>query len=243
MPTKSPCFDCQLKDQPKNTPECKNCDKRIEYVNSITGKVFPEIKSISKAAALYFEKTNIKFLKNHTEIKPKQVFAPINPTTKNPYFEINTDGWNGEWAVGVPVKTCKTCGISKPLTKQFWHIDQSRKNGFAQYCSECRSKNRKIYYESKKSDCVLDYTFKPDEKENIMSIDEKSSYYDAGGIETIEIIKAKLTPEQFRGYLLGNMIKYSCRINHKGAALRDAEKVRIYAGWFYDAIQESDNAK
>ena len=30
-----------------------------------------------------------------------------------------------------------------------------------------------------------------------MAIDEKSSYYDAGGIECIKIIKAKLTEEQF----------------------------------------------
>jgi len=30
-----------------------------------------------------------------------------------------------------------------------------------------------------------------------MSVDPESSYYDAGEIETIDIIKAKLTPEQF----------------------------------------------
>lgn len=48
-----------------------------------------------------------------------------------------------------------------------------------------------------------------------MSKDPKSNYYDAGGIETIEIIKAKLTPEQFIGYCLGNSIKYHCRYNFK----------------------------
>lgn len=62
-----------------------------------------------------------------------------------------------------------------------------------------------------------------------MSVDEKSTYYDQGGIETIEIIKAKLTPEQFRGYLLGNIIKYSCRRNFKGQAERDDEKIACYA--------------
>ena len=62
-----------------------------------------------------------------------------------------------------------------------------------------------------------------------MSIDEKSSYYDAGGIETISIIKAKLTKEQFEGYLLGNVIKYSCRFNHKGCPERDAEKIANYS--------------
>lgn len=66
-----------------------------------------------------------------------------------------------------------------------------------------------------------------------MSFDEKASYYDVGGIETIDVIAAKLTPEQFQGYLLGNIIKYSCRLNfkhkHPGDQIRDAEKITVYA--------------
>ena len=63
-----------------------------------------------------------------------------------------------------------------------------------------------------------------------MALDNKASYYDAGGIETIEIIKAKLTPEQYRGYLLGNLLKYSCRAAHKHDTMtRDAEKISNYS--------------
>lgn len=62
-----------------------------------------------------------------------------------------------------------------------------------------------------------------------MSKDPKSTYYDAGGIETLDVIKAKLTPDQYRGYLLGNVIKYSCRLNFKGSDERDAEKCSVYA--------------
>ena len=58
--------------------------------------------------------------------------------------------------------------------------------------------------------------------------DPKSRYYDAGGIEVQEIIKAKLTPEQYRGFCLGNIIKYSCRANFKGKFERDIEKVGFY---------------
>lgn len=64
--------------------------------------------------------------------------------------------------------------------------------------------------------------------EVIMSRDPKSSYYDAGGIETLDIIKAKLTPQQYQGYLLGNVIKYACRANFKGCPARDAEKLAVY---------------
>ena len=60
-------------------------------------------------------------------------------------------------------------------------------------------------------------------------IDSKSIYYDAGGISTMDIIKAKLTPEQYKGFLLGNQIKYLCRLNHKGDPQRDAEKAANYA--------------
>lgn len=62
-----------------------------------------------------------------------------------------------------------------------------------------------------------------------MSKDPKSTYYDAGGIETLDVIKAKLTTEQYQGYLLGNVIKYSCRLNFKGAPGRDAEKCAVYS--------------
>jgi len=70
--------------------------------------------------------------------------------------------------------------------------------------------------------------------------DSKSRYYDVGGIEVIEIIKAKLTPEQYRGYLLGNVIKYASRLEHKGSAKRDSEKLNMYAAWLFDVIPEPE---
>lgn len=71
-----------------------------------------------------------------------------------------------------------------------------------------------------------------------MAKDEKSSYYDVGGIEVLEIIKAKLTEEQFLGYLLGNSLKYLTRCNWKGNFERDLEKAKNYTAWAYDIIQD-----
>lgn len=62
-----------------------------------------------------------------------------------------------------------------------------------------------------------------------MSIDKKSTYYDAGGIDTLDVIKAKLTAEQYKGYLMGNILKYSCRMNYKGSFMRDNEKIQVYS--------------
>lgn len=62
-----------------------------------------------------------------------------------------------------------------------------------------------------------------------MAKDPNSTYYDAGGIETLDIIKAKLTPEQYAGFLLGNVLKYAGRVNFKGAKARDSEKCAFYS--------------
>lgn len=74
-----------------------------------------------------------------------------------------------------------------------------------------------------------------------MAKDDKSTYYDAGGIETIEIIKAKLTLEQYRGFLLGNSIKYLSRMMHKHTddeRTRDAEKAAFYTKWLNESYSE-----
>jgi hypothetical protein len=41
-------------------------------------------------------------------------------------------------------------------------------------------------------------------------------HYRQGEIECIEAIEAALTPEEFRGYCKGNVIKYTWRERHKG---------------------------
>ena len=52
-------------------------------------------------------------------------------------------------------------------------------------------------------------------------------HYKTGGIETIDFIKAKLTEEQFKGYLAGNVIKYLSRFEHKAGEV-DLQKARWY---------------
>lgn len=72
-----------------------------------------------------------------------------------------------------------------------------------------------------------------------MSKDELSTYYDIGGIEVFDIIQAKLTVEQFKGFLLGNSLKYLLRCNWKGNIQRDLEKGNNYIKWLND-IENND---
>jgi hypothetical protein len=73
-----------------------------------------------------------------------------------------------------------------------------------------------------------------------MSVDPASSYYDAGGIEVFRIIEAKLGPEGYRSFLLGNILKYGCRCLHKGQAQSDARKMRVYAELLEAALAEGE---
>ena len=71
-----------------------------------------------------------------------------------------------------------------------------------------------------------------------MSTDPKSDYYDVGRMQTIDIIRAKLSREQFIGFLLGNILKYGCRLNWKGDAIRDCEKVGVYQKMLHEFLKE-----
>lgn len=63
-------------------------------------------------------------------------------------------------------------------------------------------------------------------------------HYKTGGIETIDFIKAKLTDEQFKGYLAGNVIKYLSRFEHK-AGEEDLQK----AGWYLNRLLMSQEKR
>lgn len=54
-------------------------------------------------------------------------------------------------------------------------------------------------------------------------------HYTAGGIETIDFMQAKLTREEFIGYLKGNALKYASRVGKKDNADIDAGKMAWYA--------------
>ena len=53
-------------------------------------------------------------------------------------------------------------------------------------------------------------------------------HYKRGGIEAIDYIQAKLTPEEFAGYCLGNMLKYLSRLGHKDEAAQEMRKAIWY---------------
>ena len=54
------------------------------------------------------------------------------------------------------------------------------------------------------------------------------NHYKVGGIETIDYLRAKLTPEEFVGYCRGNALKYLSRAGHKDDAAQEYRKAIWY---------------
>lgn len=61
-------------------------------------------------------------------------------------------------------------------------------------------------------------------------------HYQQGDIECIDAIEAALTPEEFRGYCKGNVIKYALRERDKGGgeSLSKAFWYLSLANWTHD---------
>jgi hypothetical protein len=56
-------------------------------------------------------------------------------------------------------------------------------------------------------------------------------YYEKSAMQPLEVMQALMTEEQFKGFLLGNCIKYCMRKNYKGQHDSDEYKARQYAYW------------
>lgn len=62
-------------------------------------------------------------------------------------------------------------------------------------------------------------------------------HYLKGGLECIQVIEAQLTPEQNKGYLYGNVLKYMWRWQDKNG-LEDLRKAKHYLEWLIEEVQK-----
>ena len=62
-------------------------------------------------------------------------------------------------------------------------------------------------------------------------------HYAVGGVEVIDIIRTKLTPEEFQGHCRANVLKYIFRYPNKGG-VRDLDKAIQYLKWLKECVEE-----
>lgn len=69
------------------------------------------------------------------------------------------------------------------------------------------------------------------------------SHYTSGGIETIDYMEAKSTPEEFRGHLRLTTLKYLSRVGLKDDTLQDLKKAAWYLNKLIEVVDQELNAK
>lgn len=72
-------------------------------------------------------------------------------------------------------------------------------------------------------------------------VDHPKRYGGDTTYECIKVLKAWLTPEEFRGFCKGNAIKYLCRLGAKDDEVRELEKSRWYIAELMKAEEEYGN--
>ena len=66
---------------------------------------------------------------------------------------------------------------------------------------------------------------------------DKPKHYNQGGVECLDAIEAALTPEEFKGYCKGNIIKYVWRENFKDQNIQDLRKSNFYLNRLIDKLE------
>nr|DAT40172.1 MAG TPA: nucelotide kinase [Caudoviricetes sp.] len=60
---------------------------------------------------------------------------------------------------------------------------------------------------------------------------DKQEHYIKSSMQPIEVMQKLFSKEQFEGFLLGNILKYSMRMEYKNAVEADTTKRDQYAYW------------
>lgn len=106
-------------------------------------------------------------------------------------------------------------------------MDNNHIFGYCGFCGGPMSKNREGRVVCNRFGCAP-YASAPDIAPDNVNHPE---HYTSGGIECIDAIKAALTPEEFRGFLKGNVMKYTWRERMKGGD----ESLRK-AAWYLERL-------
>ena len=63
-------------------------------------------------------------------------------------------------------------------------------------------------------------------------------HYTRGNMETIDIMEAKSTPQEFKGHLKLTALKYLTRAGHKESELQDAKKTQWYVNRWVKTLEK-----
>ena len=108
------------------------------------------------------------------------------------------------------VKKCLRCGKEYPLTKEYWHVDRSRKDGFYIYCKKCRNEMN-IRYSRKREESGMK---------------SKKEYAMYKGEEIITMGTAKEIADEL-GIAVSTVLYYSSPSHKNRLAKRNGDNARV----------------
>lgn len=128
-------------------------------------------------------------------------------------------------------------GVAHKLQGGMWKVKYH--DGTHTYTTESAFKNNfvipelEVNFEDSKCDGV-----EPDVEVYFESdLIDNQIHYTVNGIQPIQIMKANMTKEEYRGFLEGNILKYPLRYKHKNG-LEDLKKAKTYLTWLIEDIEE-----
>lgn len=131
-----------------------------------------------------------------------------------------------------------TKGVAHKMEGKMWKVKYH--DGTHTYTTESAFKNHFVIPE-------LEVNFEDDSKCDGVEPDvevyfesdliDNQIHYTVNGIQPIQIMKANMTKEEFRGFLEGNILKYPLRYKHKNG-LEDLKKAKTYLTWLIEDIEE-----
>lgn len=206
--------DANNSDQQPTTKTCSSCfeEKPItEFYKS----------TLNKDGLLgYCRVCHGQKIKNKRESKKLLSFDEVAPHKKF-WLAENRLKRKAHQAVAYAVQTgrlvrqpCERCGTTQNVVAH--HEDYNKPLDVLWLCK----------YHHKERHMEIDRENKDKPKPDMVN---HPPHYTQGGIETIEYIRAKLSPEEYVGYLRGNIMKYTSRIGLKGESSEDSGKIEWYA--------------
>ena len=123
-------------------------------------------------------------------------------------------------------------GVAYKMEGKMWKVKYN--DGTHTYTTESAFKKHFVLPE-------LEIEFEDDSKcdgvEAETGLIDNQKHYTNNGIQPIEIMKANMTKEKYRGFLEGNVLKYPLRYEDKNG-LEDLKKAKTYLTWLIEDIEE-----
>lgn len=250
------CLNCAYANVSMNEKPCKNCSKNSRNAQTISNLYFKPINS---------KCINCKYLYKNVWESPCneccEVYMGEDCKWEGvycedcKYSEVDTDAEpckncsNNAWNCNKdkltlnlhfePKETESKQEVYNGVTPSCWTCKHFETNSNNEPCSKCVAICNGIasYWEEKDEETKPQTAREVVEKTVEQRLQEEhfdEHYHDK--VQPLEIMQEIMTPEEFRGFLFGNIIKYSCRCGKKDEPQKEFAKLRRYREWYDKAV-------